>query len=152
MQVTQAKEQHLDQWATLRSQLWPDELALHRREIADILADDTQTAFLLQDESHTLHGFIEGKLYQTATTRYGHVEGWYVSPTLRGQGYGQLLLEQLEAWFLHHAIDCYHSDTIEAEYPLSKSAHLKGGYTELFTLTIFIKKPDDNGATILESG
>jgi len=141
MKVIEASNANLSAWAELRNALWPGDLDAHRAEIDEMLSDPSQAAFLLVDEDEISHGFIEGKYYQAKDQRYGHVEGWYLAPEMRGKGYGQMLMSQLEAWFLHHSIACFHSDTIEAEYPLSKQAHLNNGYEEAYSLRIFVKNP-----------
>ena len=139
MITIQADSTRLQQWIALRNELWPGESQTHRNEVVEILEDSNQTAFLLIDEDEKLQGFIEGQIYTSKDHRYGHVEGWFVTDSVRGRGYGRKLMEQLEQWFLHHAIGQVYSDTIEKEYPLSKKVHLDNGYSELFQLSVFVK-------------
>ena len=141
MNVVEATKTNQAEWVQIRNQLWPDDLAAQKQETDQILLAPSEVAFLLVDEANTAHGFIEGKYYQAESVRYGHIEGWYVAPSVRGKGFGGLLLEQLESWFLHHSIACFHSDTIPTEYPLSTKAHLENGYEALYELRVFMKKP-----------
>lgn len=141
LKVIQAERRYLDGWAAVRNRLWPSDLDLHRSEIKRIIAERSETGFLLVDEERKVRGFIEGRYCITNQARYGHVEEWFVDEALRGTRLGTLLLEALEAWFLQHSIDLFLSDTIEQEYPASKQAHVRAGYDEAYQLTVFIKKP-----------
>ncbi len=143
MTIVQAEKKHRGSWVGLRNQLWPGNLAAHAREVDGILSEDSEIAYLLVGEDGVPHGFIEGKCYHSAHHEYGYVEGWFVEPNWRGEGHGQALLDRLEQWFLHHSIERFHSDTDEREYPLSKPAHLRGGYREAYKISVFIKRADD---------
>lgn len=148
LKVVEANQANQLVWIQVRNQLWPDDLDSQKQETSQLLTEPSEIAFLLIDEDGLAHGFIEGKYYQTKTVRYGHIEGWYVSPAVRGKGFGGMLLERLETWFLHHSIACFHSDTIPEEYPSSTKAHLENGYETLYELHVFMKKPPiDNSAT-----
>ncbi len=140
MEIVQTKLQHQHTWVAVRKRLWPGDPENHKQETAAIVAADSENAFLLIDGQGKAHGFIEGKYYHAKGQKYGHVEGWFVEPQLRGQGFGAQLLEALEHWFLHHSITCFHSDTIEEEYPLSKRAHIQNGYEPIYQITVLLKK------------
>jgi GNAT superfamily N-acetyltransferase len=139
MQVVEAQQRDIESWAALRNCLWPGEIQMHLDEARQLLSQKDEIAFLLRDKGGALHGFVEGKYYHSGNKPYGHIEGWYVLPGERSKGYGRLLLERLESWFLHHAITHYHSDTIETDYPLSKKAHEANGYKVLYKITVFGK-------------
>lgn len=140
MRIVTADEEQQDVWIDLRNRLWPGDLASHQQDVAGILSAPSEIAFLLIDDLGKGYGFIEGKYYQTKNHRYGHVEGWFVEPSLRGKGFGRKLLDKLEHWFLHHSIERFYSDTIEKEYPLSKLAHIENGYEQIYQLSVFLKK------------
>ena len=90
MQLVEATQDHLPSWLALRRQLWPEPDQHHLPEMQEILASPSMIAFLLFDDDEQPIGFIEGSLYLTASWKYGYVEGWYVIPSRRGQGWGWL--------------------------------------------------------------
>ena len=120
--------------------LWDEPYEEHGREAERILASDIETAFLLFDDQNQAVGFIEGAIYQGGDQKYGHVEGWFVHPDRRRQGYGGQLLNALEQWILHRSIDLVLSDTVPAQYHLSPGAHKRNGFKELMTIQVFIKE------------
>ena len=141
MKILRASEIHFDTWLDLRKFLWPDSSdEAHRQEMRDIISSDTAIAFLMFDLDDQPAGFIEGALYLNPPRNYGYIEGWFVLPRCRKQGFGGQLLEVLEQWFLHNNIALSLSDTIPVEYPISPKAHAKYGYREFETLQIYIKE------------
>jgi aminoglycoside 6'-N-acetyltransferase I len=141
MMILKASEKHFDAWLHLRKLLWPDSSdEVQKQEMHAIISSDNTVAFLLFALDDEPVGFIEGALYQNAPRDYGYIEGWFVLPPYRKQGFGGQLLGVLEEWFLHNNIALSLSDTIPLEYPLSLKAHAKYGYRELRTLQIFIKE------------
>jgi GNAT superfamily N-acetyltransferase len=68
-------------------------------------------------------GFVEAAVHMGPKGPYGHVEGWYVMPELRGRGHGWALIHHVENWCLHRAICLLTSDTDPA-YALSPGAQL----------------------------
>jgi aminoglycoside 6'-N-acetyltransferase I len=140
MLIKEVSKEDLEIWAKIRQKLWDGEYELFYTEVKEIAASQTETAFLLLVDEDTPVGFIEGALYLDGDQKYGYVEGWYVEPAFRGQGYGGKLLEALEVWILHHSISLVLSDTIPKEYPLSPKAHLRQGFEELMNIQVFIKK------------
>jgi len=145
MKIWEAAESNFEAWLGLRKLLWPEADELHVGEMQEILASDTQIAFLIYNSDDQAVGFIEGAIYLTPRQDYGYVEGWYVLPAFRGLGLGGELLGALEQWFLHHAISLSLSDTIPAEYPLSPAAHARYGYREYATMKIYIKQLEADG-------
>jgi len=145
MKILEASERNFEAWVGLRKLLWPEADAMHVGEMREILASNTQIAFLIFNSDDQPVGFIEGAIYVNPPQDYGYVEGWYVLPAYRGQGLGGELLGALEQWFLHHAISLSLSDTIPAEYPLSPKAHARYGYREYATMKIYIKQLESDG-------
>ena len=92
MKIIEADNSHVDDWIAVRMRLWDDSRAMHVAEIQEILDSQFATAFLLLDEAQLTVGFIEGVVYSRQGQRYGYIEGWYVEPEYRGQGYGGQLL------------------------------------------------------------
>jgi len=141
MKILKATEIHFDTWLHLRKLLWPDSLdEVHKQEMRDIISSDTAIAFLMFNPDDEPVGFIEGALYLNPPRNYGYIEGWFVLPLYRRQGFGGQLLGFLEEWFLHKNIALSLSDTIPLEYPLSPKAHAKYGYRGFETLQIYIKE------------
>lgn len=141
MEIRETQVSDLDAWADMRLALWPG----HERE--DMLAEsramldsDTEIAFIAwQDEQPV--GLIEGQIRQSNGQLYGHVEGWYVAPEVRGTGVGRALMSDLSNWFLHRHIRTLMSDT-NADYPLSPAAHQAAGFEEVGRILIYRKRLD----------
>lgn len=142
MQLVEATQDHLPSWLALRRRLWPDPDQRHLQEMQEILASPSMIAFLLFDDGAQPIGFIEGAIYRTVSQQYGYVEGWYVLPERRGQGWGGHLLSALEQWILHQTISLVLSDTVPDTYPLSARAHERNGFKELMTIQVFVKQAD----------
>ena len=139
MRIVEADATFLEQWLSLRQMLWEHPLELHVVEAEKILATDLETAFLLLDDDNQILGFIEGALYLEGGQKYGYVEGWFVHPDFRQKGYGGLLQDALEEWFLHRSIALVLSDTIPEKYPISARAHHRHGFKDLMTIQVFTK-------------
>ncbi len=139
MKIIEADSLRLEEWIAVRTRLWDDSRDMHVAEIQEILDSEFATAYLLLDEAQSTVGFIEGAVYQRKGQGYGYIEGWYVAPEYRGQGYGRQLLNTVEQWILHQSISQVLSDTIPAEYPLSRKAHADNGFKEWFNIQVFMK-------------
>ena len=140
MRIEPASENDCAGWATLRHALWPDadpnELLAEAKAIAG--AEDG-VGLLLFLEGTEPQGFIEASLSQSAEDQIAaHVEGWYVTPKVRGQGHGQALLERLEDWCLRRSVQTLTSDTTPT-YPLSPAAHQRAGFRVAQQITVFVK-------------
>lgn len=141
MKIIVAGRTHLDDWINLRLQLWEGNYHTFNNEVLNILQAQDQICYLAHNDQGESVGFIEGKLYQNQNEKYGFVEGWYVIPDLRKKGVGFMLMDALENWFTHQAIEKFYSDTIPAQYPQSTTAHLHKGYKILHNVTVFVKEP-----------
>ena len=139
MKIIEADNSRLDEWIAVRMRLWDDSRDAHVTEIQEILDSDFAIAYLLLDEAQLAVGFVEGAVYDCQGQRYGYIEGWYVAPEYRGQGYGGQLLSAVEQWILHQSISLVLSDTIPAQYPLSRKAHIDNGFEEWFNIQVFMK-------------
>ena len=61
MSIRPADTTDIEQWSKMRHALWPDSLAVHRREIEDFFANrsrDIRQCFLIEAEGNVA-GFIE---------------------------------------------------------------------------------------------
>lgn len=140
MKIVEADTEYLDTWVEMRRALWDGTQTDQEIEAQEVLEAANMKAYLLIDDHGQPAGFIEGAIYAEAGQNYGYVEGWYVKPEYRKQGYGGQLLDALEEWILHQSITTMLSDTIPDEYPLSKQAHTRNGYKKLKTIQVFIKQ------------
>jgi aminoglycoside 6'-N-acetyltransferase I len=140
MKIIEADNAHLDEWISVRMRLWDDSRDAHVTETQEILDSVYAIAYLLLDDAQLVVGFIEGAVYDRQGHRYGYIEGWYVEPEYRSQGYGGQLLSAVEQWILHQSISLMLSDTIPAQFPLSRKAHLDNGFKEWFNIQVFMKK------------
>lgn len=139
MMTRPANREDLEAWVRLRHALWPNQkLDDLRVDAENILASDDDVCFLLVSGANSVVGFSEGAVHQGPQGMYGHVEGWYVAPESRHQGYGNLLISGIEQWCLHRAIFILTSDTTSA-YPLSPRAHAGCGFREIYEFKIFLK-------------
>ncbi len=142
MHVRLVQHGELDAWVTLRHALWPtskiDDLFI---EAQDILTSAEEVCIVaIDDQCACIVGFLEGAIHHTPhDAPYAHVEGWYVTPEYRQQGFGKELMREFEQWCLHRAICLLTSDTT-AEYPTSSAAHAGCGYQEICEFKIFLKK------------
>jgi len=109
-----------------------------------MLALENEVCFLVTDEANQVVGFLEGAVHHGPDGPYGHVEGWYVRPEYRQQGYGKRLIGQFEQWCLHRSICLLTSDTVSS-YPISPAAHSGCGFTQIHELKIFMKKLQPEG-------
>lgn len=104
MRIEQAGHEHLDVWARLRAELWPDDsVEHHRSELARLRADQNGIAFVAIDAAGHVVGFAE------ATLRHDYVNGCDTSPVLflegiyvrresRQQGVARSLCQAVGAW------------------------------------------------------
>jgi aminoglycoside 6'-N-acetyltransferase I len=132
-----------DEWLRLRYALWPDNtLEELRAELGGIKADKHQAVFVLSRPNGGLGGFLEASLRSFAegciTSPVGYIEGWYVDPDLRRQGYGGDLVKTAENWTLEQGCREMASDAL-VDNSLSLQAHTALGYQEVERLIHFRK-------------
>lgn len=144
MDIRETQITDLDAWADLRLALWPgherDEILAESRAMLD---NDQEVAFIAWQDERPV-GLIEGQIRRgDDALLYGHVEGWYVAPEVRGSGVGRQLMSALSNWFLHRRIRTLFSDT-NPDYPLSPAAHQAAGFEEVGRIIIFRKRLDDD--------
>jgi len=135
-------------WARLRHALWPQATAQeHAAELPDLLAQPQRlAAFLAEDETGRVQGFAEASLRHdyvngTDTSPVGFLEGWYVAPESRGQGYGRALVAAVEAWTRAQGCSELASDA-ELDHRDSHAAHAACGFAETERVVYFRKRLD----------
>lgn len=132
-----------EEWQRMRQALWPEDTVdeMHA-EMDEILADELQVVFVVPRAGDGLCGFLEASLRTTAegceTSPVGYIEGWYVDPDLRQQGYGAQLVQAAEDWAIQQgcreiASDCLVDNTV------SLIAHTALGFQEVERLIHFRK-------------
>ena len=140
MRIHEAQESDIDHWVELRHALWPgNPIATLKDEAGSIFASSDEVCFLLLDDTGAVVGFAEAALHSGPNGPYGHLEGWYVAPVHRGQGFGKKLIGNVEQWCLHRAIRLLTSDTTP-DYPLSSDAHVRSGFKKVHEFAIFMKE------------
>jgi aminoglycoside 6'-N-acetyltransferase I len=133
-----------DEWARLRTALWPDCPAeQHEREMAEIVQNpERETVFVSAGPDGRLLGFLEVSLRPVAwgctSSPVGYLEGWYVEPGARRQGIGGALVAAGEEWARSKGCQEMASDA-EIENQLSHVAHGRLDYEEVERLVHFRK-------------
>lgn len=134
---------HLE-WLRLRDLLWPGEPTAHVQVIANFLATPPKDSatFVLARLDGNLGGFVEvGQRHYAegcATSPVGYLEGLYIDPDLRQQGWSRRLVATAEAWarsqgYREMASDCLLHNTE------SLAMHLALGYQEVERIICFHK-------------
>jgi GNAT superfamily N-acetyltransferase/endonuclease/exonuclease/phosphatase family metal-dependent hydrolase len=130
------------EWLRLRRALWPDcSEAMHACEM-DARNADARAVFVLPREDGTLGGFVEvavrDRVDGSMSPRVAYLEGWFVEPDLRGQGFGRSLVAAAERWGLAHGLTEMASDAV-LDDAQSLVAHQALGFRETFRLVHFLK-------------
>lgn len=90
-------------WRRMRHALWPEESGEElERGMAEWEASADAVVFVAVRPDGSVCGFVEAGSRSYAdgceTSPVGYVEGWYVDPDVRRQGYGRALLAAAEEW------------------------------------------------------
>jgi aminoglycoside 6'-N-acetyltransferase I len=98
--IVPADRQRAAEWVRLRENLYGP--GPHAEELEQVLASPEHDAFLMLDAQDRALGLLELSLRNLAVDRVdgpvGYVEGIYLDPTVRGRGWGELLMAHAEAW------------------------------------------------------
>jgi aminoglycoside 6'-N-acetyltransferase I len=124
-------DDHSD-WIAMRTALWPKSSEadstdwMARHDAVTLLAEDVETG--------TLVGFVEvGKrLYADGcyTSPVAFLEGWYVSPEMRGKGIGLKLVQASKSWAKQEHLHELASDSL-IDDNTAHLAHLSVGFQEV---------------------
>lgn len=142
--IRRAGEGDREGWLAVRRALWPEtDDAEHRAEIDEMLArPDRWVTFVLVDRDGAVHGFAEASLREDPAAvsgeRVGYLEGWYVAPELRRQGWGGRLVVAVENWSRANGCTSLLSDT-DLDNAVSRSAHAALGFSEEDHAVVFRK-------------
>lgn len=145
MIVRPAQESDAAAWLKMREELWPGSAKSHADEIERYFAGQLREplqVLLAFDDHEENAGFIELSIRAYAegcvTDRVAFVEGWFVSPGMRGKGVGADLIHGAEAWARTQGCSELGSDT-EVDNLDSAAAHRALGFEEVSVVRCFRK-------------
>jgi aminoglycoside 6'-N-acetyltransferase I len=133
-------------WLKLRGALWPDTSKVdHEAELARILRKpDRGMAFLALTPESECVGFAEASLRSDyvngcATSPAGFLEGIFVEPAHRGNGYARALIQKVEDWLVSRGCSEFASDALVGNL-ISHKMHRALGFEETERV-VFFRKP-----------
>jgi aminoglycoside 6'-N-acetyltransferase I len=144
--IRPVQESDAAEWATMRSALWPDadsgELLEEATSFVRGLSVATVSTVFIADVDGPA-GFIELSLRPYAngcdSRPVPFVEGWYVTPKVRGHGFGRALVLAAEDWARERGFTEIGSDA-EIANDGSLAAHERCGFVETKRV-VFFRKP-----------
>jgi aminoglycoside 6'-N-acetyltransferase I len=106
MRIAPGSDKHLETWARLRTELWPDgTFDVHREDLKRLFLSGTAeaTAFLAIDDADGIAGFAEATLRHDfvngcSSSPVLFLEGIYVRPQARRKGVARLLCAAVAKW------------------------------------------------------
>jgi aminoglycoside 6'-N-acetyltransferase I len=132
-------------WLAMREDLWPGSKKSHAEDIKRYFAGELREplqVLLSFDELGAPAGFIELSIRAYAegcvTDHVAFIEGWYVSPAMRGKGVGADLIRGAESWARSQGCVELGSDA-EVDNLASAAAHLAVGFEEAGVVRCFRK-------------
>jgi aminoglycoside 6'-N-acetyltransferase I len=143
--IRAARTADFAEWARLRWALWPDcPPGRSKLEMRELMGSRRKFGVLVIDLGDgRLGGFVELALRDgvdgAARETTGFVEGWFVSPELRGQGWGRKLIAAAAKWARVRGMIELASDA-ELWNRASIAAHTAVGFRETFRVVQFVKR------------
>jgi aminoglycoside 6'-N-acetyltransferase I len=147
--IRKVTENDREVWLEFRQALWPDSPRaglisemdrLLQGEVATVSDPDYGAVVLLREEAYLAFvdsqplGLLELSVRDQAPGSDGKpiafVEGWYIAPEFRKQGYGGLLMRFALDWAKNLGFDKLASDTT-SNFPGSYEAHIALGFREI---------------------
>ena len=145
MLIREAKEQDIQEWAKMRSVLWPETAAEHILELQLYFSGnsiDIIQAYVAELDSSII-GFMELNIRNFAegsrNSKVPYVEAWYIENAFQGRGYGKLLMQRAEAWAETMGYAELASDT-DINNASSIAMHQQLGFTEVERVVCFLKR------------
>jgi len=140
---------YADDWAAMRSRLWPDadrgDLARETRAFLEGSETFLDAVMIAQEEESRPIGFIEITIRAFSdgcdSMPVPHVEGWYVEEAARGRGVGRSLMRAAEDWARARGFTELASDS-ELDNASAQSAHKHCGFEEVDRIVKFRKRLD----------
>ncbi len=146
MLVRPLERQDAPEWARMRIALWPSEEDEDNSRIVEEFLEgrcsNPAEVLLALDDDDRIAGFVELSIRPFAegchTGKVAYLEGWYVEPDLRGQGFGAALVEASGEW--GRSMGCVEmgSDS-EIGNETSAAAHIALGFLEQGRIICFRK-------------
>ncbi len=138
-------------WIELRARLWPDySLEEHRANGEDLLARGCGAIVFVAKVDGSVEGFAEATLRGdfvngSSTSPVTFLEGLYVVPRFRRQGFARALCDAIERWGAGRGCSEFASDAL-LENEQGHHVHLALGFRETERVVYFLK-PIDSDAT-----
>lgn len=155
--VVLAGPDHVAPWSELRAALWPDATATeHRRDIEDMLpAPETKAAFLVVAPSGATFALAEASIRTDYVNGCGDppvafLEGIYVAPAFRRQGWAARLVADVEGWARARGCRELASDA-DVVNLASHRAHARWGFQETERVVFFRKALSPSASSSPES-
>jgi aminoglycoside 6'-N-acetyltransferase I len=132
-------------WATLRHELWPDAtVEAHAEEAEVILQHPGSAAAFIAWDAQEATGFAEVALRHDyvngcTTSPVAFLEGIYVRPAYRRQGFALLLCKAVEDWAVGRNCAELASD-VEIRNAISQDMHIAAGFEETERV-VYYRKP-----------
>ena len=146
MNIREAVKEDLQEWARMRTALWPDDMNVHIKELKAYFAGfsiDIVQAFVLEADKGALVGFLELNIRNFAegsrSARLPYVEGWFVDKSHRGKGNGKMLMARAEKWAIDKGYAELASDT-EITNETSITIHKTLGFKEVERIVCLLKR------------
>ena len=141
--VQKVTESSLSDLVRLAHSLWPRACSEELEEEFREFLQDAQCALFLYLRNDKAIGFAQCQLRQdyvegTETSPVGYLEGIYIEPEYRGQGYARELLQACECWAKEQGCTEFASDC-ELTNIQSLKFHLKLGFREANRIICFTK-------------
>jgi aminoglycoside 6'-N-acetyltransferase I len=141
--IRRARAADRQEHARMRAALWPDEdPAELAADLAELLSDPTQVAFVAERNDGRLCGFAEASVRRYANSNdespCAFLEGWWVDQDVRRTGIGRALVAAVEDWARAQGFRELGSDAL-LDNTLSHQAHRALGFEERERVVYFRK-------------
>ncbi len=139
----QAGREALPLLTKLALELWPAHTAAElTKELSPLLESEEAAFFIAANGSGTV-GFAQCQLRRdyvegAQSSPVGYLEGIYIRPPYRGQGWARALLRECEGWAASKGCREFASDC-ELDNLASQAFHLHAGFAEAGRVVCFIK-------------
>ena len=139
----QAGREALPLLTKLALELWPAHTAAELTKELSPLLESEEAAFFIAANGSGPVGFAQCQLrrdyVEGAQSRpVGYLEGIYIRPPYRGQGWARALLRECEGWAASKGCREFASDC-ELDNLASQAFHLHAGFAEAGRVVCFIK-------------
>lgn len=139
----QAGREALPLLTKLALELWPAHTAAELTKELSPLLESEEAAFFIAANGSGPVGFAQCQLRRdyvegAQSSPVGYLEGIYIRPPYRGQGWARALLRECEGWAASKGCREFASDC-ELDNLASQAFHLHAGFAEAGRVVCFIK-------------